>query len=91
MASSLKIRDRDKRRLDRLQGEAMARRGRKVSQQELVAQLLDLGESMRERLFEDASRPMTAREIAAMHRLIVDTGVRTREEEIDEVIASEAR
>jgi hypothetical protein len=91
VATSIKIRDRDKRRLDRLQGEAMARRGRKVSQQELVAQLLDLGESMRERLFEDASRPMTAREIAAMHSLIVDTGVRTREEEIDEVIASEAR
>ena len=83
VATSIKVRDADKRRLDRLQGELMARRGRKVSQQELIAMLLDLGESLKERFFEDAERPMTAREITAMHRLIVDTGNPSREEDID--------
>ncbi|HEX9709420.1 MAG TPA: hypothetical protein VGB42_05580 [Candidatus Thermoplasmatota archaeon] len=91
MATSIKVRDGDKRRLDRLQGEIMARRGRKVSQQELIAMLLDLGESLKERFFDDDARPMTAREIAALDRLIVSTGVRTREEDIDDDVTSEAR
>lgn len=91
MATSIKIRDADKRRLDRLQGEVMARRGRKISQQELVAMLLDLGYDMKDRLFEDDTRPMNAREIAALDRLIVSTGIRTREEDIDEDVLSEGR
>jgi len=91
MATSLKIRDQDKKRLDRLQGELMARRGRRLSQQELVSWLLNLGESHKERLLDDAERPLTKRELAALDRLCVKTGVRTREEEIDRAIAAEAR
>jgi hypothetical protein len=33
---------------------------------------------------------MTDREIAAMERLVVRTGIRTREEEIDRVVAGES-
>ncbi len=91
MASSIKIRDADRRRLDRLQGEIMARRGRRISQQELMAMLLDLGEALRGRLLEEAQQPMTKREIAALDRLVVSTGIRTRQEEIDEAVAREAR
>jgi len=87
MATSVKMRDRDKRRLDRLQGELTLRRGRKLSRQELLSWLVSLGESEMERLLKDATRPMTEREIASMERLIVDTGVRTRETEIDRAAA----
>jgi hypothetical protein len=90
MATSVKMRERDKRRLDRLQGELTVRRGRKMSQQELLAWLLQLGEAAKHRLSEDAGRPMTDREIAAMERLVVSTGIRTREEEIDRVVAVES-
>ncbi len=87
MATSIKIRERDKRRLDRLQGELTVRHGRKVSQQELLTWLLNLGEREKRRLLMDATRPMSAREIAALKRLCVRTGVKTHESEIDRVVA----
>ena len=91
MATSVKMADQDKRRLDRLQGELMARRGRRVSQQALLSLLLDIAEGARERLLGDPAEPMTDREIAAMGRLSVATGVRTREEEIDGVVTGESK
>ena len=91
MATSVKVREQDKERIDRLQGELARRRGRRVSQQELFTSLLNLGEAEKERLLEDAARPMTDREIAALERLCVDTGVRTREAEIDASVAGAAR
>jgi predicted transcriptional regulator len=87
MATSVKIRERDKRRLDRLQGELTKRRGRKVPQQDLIAWLLSLGENRKEGFADDAVAPMTAREVAALRRLSVRTGVKSREEEIDAVVA----
>ncbi|MBM4250128.1 MAG: hypothetical protein FJ149_12045 [Euryarchaeota archaeon] len=86
MATSIKIRERDKRRLDRLQGELTVRHGRKVSQQELLSLLLNLADKEKRRLLADATRPMSKREIASLKRLCVDTGVETREEEIDRVL-----
>ncbi|HKZ64651.1 MAG TPA: hypothetical protein VJ400_09440 [Thermoplasmata archaeon] len=91
MASSVKMKERDKRRLDRLQGELTLRRGRKMSQQEILAWLLSLGEAAKARFTEDAERPMTGREIASMERLTVNTRIRTREGEIDRVVAEESR
>jgi hypothetical protein len=91
MATSVKVRDRDKARLDRLQIELARRRGRRVSQQELFTWLLNLGVMEKDRLLEDSARPMTRRQIVALERLCVDTGVRTRESEIDEVVAGAAR
>jgi hypothetical protein len=89
VAASIKIRDADKRRLDRLQGEVMVRRGRKVSQQELLSMLLDLGYTFKDRLLADDARPMTTKEIEALHRLIVDTRRPSREEDIDMDVMSE--
>jgi hypothetical protein len=84
MTTSVKMLERDKQRLDRLQGEIMARQGRRVPQQKILAWLLDLGEAEKSRLAEDASRPMRGREISDLKRLAVRTGISTREEEIDE-------
>ena len=91
MATSVKMRDEDKRRLDRLQGEVVARGGRRISQQDLLARLLDIAESEKERLLQDTSPPMTKREIAVMRRLCVHTGIATREEDIDRIVAGEAK
>ena len=91
MATSIKVRERDKERLDRLQSELAHRHGRRISQQELVSWLLNIGEAEKERLLEDATKAMTERQIASLERLCVDTRVRSREEEIDDVLAGAAR
>ena len=91
MTTSVKMLERDKQRLDRLQGEIMARQGRRVPQQKILAWLLDLGEAEKDRLAEDALRPMRRREIADLKRLAVRTGISTREEEIDEAVAGAVR
>ena len=91
MATSVKMREEDKRRLDRLQGELLAMRGRKVSQQDLLSWLLTIGEREPGRLGENAARPMTDLEIAAMMRLRVRAGGKGGEEDIDDDIAREIR
>lgn len=91
MATSVKMRERDKERLDRLQGEIMARRGHRVAQQDILSWLLDLGEGAKARLGEDGVAIMSPKEMAALLRLPVHTGVRTREEDIDDVVAAEVR
>ena len=85
------MREEDKRRLDRLQGELQAMRGRKVSQQDLLAWLLTMGERETGRLGEDAARPMTNREIAAMLRVRVRAGGKGGEEQIDDDIQGTIR
>lgn len=87
MATSVKMRERDKQRLDRLQGALMAREGRRVPQQALLAWLVDLGEAEEQRSTGDAARPMSPQEVTNLKKLVVRTGVRTREEEIDTVLA----
>jgi hypothetical protein len=91
MTTSVKMLERDKERLDRLQGEIMARQGRRVPQQTILSWLLDLGEAEKHRLAEDAFQPMSRREIAGLKRLAVRTGIPTREEEIDALVAGEVR
>lgn len=91
MTTSVKLAERDKQRLDRLQGELTARQGRKIAQQDLLAWLLDLGEAEKARYSSDALRPMTSREIAALRHLAVKTGSRTREEDIDAAVGAEAK
>lgn len=83
--------ERDKQRLDRLQGEIMTREGRRVPQQTILSWLLDLGEAEGRRSGRVAARPMSPREIADLKRLTVRTGVATREEEIDATVSRAAR
>lgn len=91
MTTSVKMLEQDKQRLDRLQGEIMAREGRRVPQQTILSWLLDLGESQKDRLAARTTRPMRGKEIADLKRLAVRTGIPTREEEIDEAIAGAIR
>ncbi|MBI4392452.1 MAG: hypothetical protein HY556_01455 [Euryarchaeota archaeon] len=82
MATSVKMRRADKERLDRLQAEIVARSGKRLSQQELLALLVALGERDREALTGEL-RPPGGRELAALMALPVSTGKRTTEETID--------
>lgn len=91
MATSVKLLERDKHRLDRLQGEIMAREGRRVAQQAILSWLLDLGEAEDRRRARLSARPMSPRAIAELKRLSVHTGIPTREEEIDAAVARAAR
>jgi hypothetical protein len=69
----------------------MVHTGRRVSQQELLSRLLNLGEAEKERLLGEGTRPMSAHEIDLMSHLCVATHKRTREEDIDRTLASEMR
>ncbi len=91
MTTSVKLLERDKERLDRRQGEIMARPGRRVPQQKVLAWLLDLGEAEKDRMVEAAVRPMRGKELAELRRMTVRTGIRTQEEEIDETVAEALR
>ena len=91
MATSVKMLNRDKERLDRLQGEIVVHQGRRVPQHAILSWLLDLGEAEKNRWTKAAARPMSPRETAGLRRLVVWTGTATREEEIDATVAGAAR
>ncbi|MDE1821689.1 MAG: hypothetical protein KGJ23_14505 [Euryarchaeota archaeon] len=91
MTTSVKMLEADKHRLDRLQGELMAKYGERIPQQLLLSWVMDLAEAERDRLGPDAFRPMTQRELERLHRLCVRTGKRSREEDIDRDIAKTFR
>lgn len=81
------MREGDKARLDRLQAELTARVGEKVTQEELLARLVALGEQEKDRLLLAPAKARSAEEIwQRMLSCIVKTGVRTREEDIDRIL-----
>lgn len=90
MATSVKVREADKERLDRLQAEITARMGAKVSQQDLLADLLDLAER---RLDELAPKPKRAPKNALKRLLALpaDAGVASREEDVDAALYGRER
>ena len=85
------MRDEDKRRLDRLQGELQAMRGRRVSQQDLLSWLLTMGERQKQQLGDDALRPLTPSERRVLMSLPMRSGKRFREEDIDDDLNREVR
>lgn len=88
MATSVKMREADKARLDRLQAEITARTGRKVSQQDLLARLVALGEREKDRVISE-QKPPTKAQMARLMALPMDMGIRTREEDIDKILYGE--
>lgn len=89
MATSVKMDDDTKSRLERLQAEIRLQTGKRVTQQEILARLVeraleskgDLVDSFRE---ERVPVPETRRE--AFHEGMVSSGVTTTEEDIDDVL-----
>ncbi|HEX9817067.1 MAG TPA: hypothetical protein VGB18_08810 [Candidatus Thermoplasmatota archaeon] len=82
MPTSVKMRDADKDRLDRLQAQLVSRLGRRISQEVLLARLVALGEEQLDRLSATETRT-TKEQIGRLLQLPVHTGLRTREEDLD--------
>jgi len=84
VATSVKMREGDKARLDRLQARLVAKTGQKITQEELLARIVALAESEEDRVAGAPARPKDAEEVwRRLQGLIVRTGKRTRPEDID--------
>ena len=89
MATSVKMDDDTKSRLERLQAEIRLKTGQRVTQQEILARLVenaieskvDLVDSFREQRV-----PISEDEREAFHRGMVSSGDATTEEDIDDVL-----
>lgn len=92
MATSVKMDERTKSRLEELQAEIKLRTGKKVTQQEVLEQLVD-GAFESKSAFIDSFRehklPLSEEEKEAFFSGTSDWGVETTEEEIDEILYGE--
>lgn len=82
------MREASKARLDRLQAELVARTGRKLTQEELLDELVSLGESEKDRLMGGFGKPRTADETWQRMLSCIGPagGKRIRPEDIDRIV-----
>lgn len=89
MATSVKMDDETKAVLERLQAEIKLQTGRSVTQQELLARLVDHAIDSKADLidsFREATVPVSSAEREAFHEGMVSSGVETAEDDIDDVL-----
>ncbi len=89
MATSVKMDDETKSLLDRLQAEIRLETGRKVTQQEILARLVESAyESKAEFVdsFRETTVPVSDEDREAFHRGMISSGVETDEDDIDEIL-----
>ena len=92
MSTSIKVTDTTKSRLEELQAEIRLETGRNVTQQELLERIVtDSYESKDELIdsFRDEFEPLSEEAIDQWLSGTIDSGVETREEDIDEVLYGE--
>lgn len=89
MSTSVKVDDETKSRLERIQAEVRLQTGQNVTQQELLARLVDTALESKAELIESFRPehvPLSDDDRAAFHDGMVASGVTTTEEDIDEVL-----
>jgi len=89
MATSVKMDEETKSEIEELQAEIRLETGRKVTQQELLARLVDRAVESRADLvdsFRDEFSGLSEEEREAFHEGTVASGVRTTEDDIDDVL-----
>ncbi|MFP8953296.1 hypothetical protein ACLI4Z_10035 [Natrialbaceae archaeon A-arb3/5] len=89
MTTSIKVTDTTKSRLEELQAEIRLETGENVTQQELLERIVsDSYESKAELIdsFRDEFEPLSDEEIERWLSGTVDSGVETKEEDIDDVL-----
>jgi hypothetical protein len=84
--TTIKVRDADKRKFDRLQYEYMALHGEKINQQELFSRILEYVELSKEDFFKVKISNLNEEEIKKFRELQKDWGVETKEDEIDSML-----
>lgn len=89
MATTVRISDETKRKLDRLQAQALLRTGRKLSKEEILERLVLMGLADESWLTRNKARPrypIPDRAWRKNLKRIQDWGVATREEDIDRIL-----
>ena len=89
MATSVKMDDDTKSRLERLQAEIRLRTGKRVTQQEVLARLVERAIESKADLvdsFREERVPVPEEDREAFHEGMVSSGVTTSEEDIDDVL-----
>jgi len=89
MATSVKLNDETKAQLERLQAEIRLETGERVTQQELLARIVESTIQSKSELidsFRPANVPVSADQRDAFHDGMVSTGVTTEEDEVDDII-----
>ena len=89
MATSVKMDDDTKSRLERLQAEIRLKTGARVTQQETLAQLVEHPVESKADLIDSFRKkrvPLTESEREKFHEGMVSSGVTTSEEDIDDVL-----
>ena len=92
MATSVKVTDQTKDRLEKLQAEIRLETGRKVTQQELLERIVtDTYESRAEVIdsFRDEFKPLSDEETERWLSGTVASGVETDEDDIDDILYGE--
>ena len=89
MATSVKMDDDTKARLERLQAEIRLKTGRKVTQQEILARLVERAIESKSDLvdsFREDRVPLAESEREAFHAGMISSGTTTSEEDIDDIL-----
>lgn len=89
MATAVKVDEDAKSRLEELQAEIRLRTGENVTQQELLTRLIDDAYESRDDVidsFRSSAVPLSADQKEAMRRGRVSSGVKTDEEDIDDIL-----
>ncbi len=84
--TTIKVRDVDKRKFDRLQHEYMALHGEKINQQELFSMIIDYIERLKDDFLKVKVSRLSEEEVKKFRKLQQDWGIETKEEEIDSVV-----
>ncbi len=84
--TTIKVRDSDKRRFDKLQHEYIALHGEKINQQELFSMIIEYVEKLKDDFLRVRISSLSEEEIKKFRQLQKDWGVETREEEIDLIL-----
>jgi hypothetical protein len=89
MATSVKMDEKTKSQLERLQAEIKLKTGTKVTQQEVLERLVERGVDSEAELvdsFRDEFVPLTEAEREYFHEGMFDSGTETDEEDIDDIL-----
>ncbi len=94
MGTTVRVRDEDKEKLERLRAQATLSSGEKVTQEQLLRLLLDDALSRGESFFSDVfgpKLPLSDEEFEKVKGLITDWGVETSSHDIDRVLYGSPR
>jgi len=89
MATAVKMDEAVKSRLEELQADIRLKTGQKVTQQEILARLINDAYESRSDLidsFRESTVPASDEEIEAFNRGTFDSGVETKEEDVDDIL-----